>query len=573
MRIPKISEGVIRLATTVIASLLPNLGFGAGYDTVLRGGMIYDGSGGPPYSADIAIDNDKIAFIGTVSKDDLDATARVMDISGLAVSSGFINVLSWANESLLIDGRSLSDIRQGVTLEVFGEGSSMGPITPAMRTRMTQQNTDLNYDIPWTTLGEYLDHLVAQGVSPNVASFVGATTVRIHELGYDNRQPNPEQLSRMQALVEQAMLEGALGVGSSLIYAPAFYAQTGELIALMNSAARHGGSYISHLRSEGNRLLESLEELIYIAEQTRAPAQIYHLKIAGQSNWHKMDAVIKKIEAARARGLMISANMYSYTAGSTGLDASMPPWVQEGGYSAWRDRLRNPDIRQQILQEMITPTDAWENLLLAAGPDNTLLVGFNNPKLRAYTGKTLTEVARLRGQTPQEAAIDLVVEDGSQVQVIYFLMSEDNVARTMALPWVSYGSDAASLASEGIFLNRSTHPRAYGNFARVLGEYVREQKVLTLPKAIQKLTQLPARQLGLRLRGTLAVGFFADLTVFDPMLVRDNATYTDPHQYATGVIHVFVNGQPVLLHTKHTGRLPGRVVRGPGWAGWADKNH
>jgi len=543
------------------------------YDTVLRGGTVYDGGGGMPIQADVAIRDDQIAFIGTLSDADLAHSKNVVNVKGLAVSPGFVNMLSWATESLLVDGRSQSNIRQGVTLEVFGEGSSMGPLTPAMREQRLARQGDITFDIPWTTLGEYLEHLEDKGVSPNVASFVGATSIRIHELGYADRPPTPEELGRMQELVAQAMREGALGVGSSLIYAPAFYAQTDELVALMQTAAAYGGSYISHLRSEGNRLLESIDELIHIAQQSGAPAEIYHLKVAGRSNWHKFDSAVARINAARARGLAITANMYTYTAGSTGLDAAMPPWVQEGGYRAWAARLQDPALRKRVAAEMTTPTDAWENLLLAAGAQKTLLVGFRNPQLRSYTGKTLAEVAALRGQPPHQTAIDLVIEDGSRVQVVYFLMSEDNVARTVALPWVSFGSDAASMSNAGVFLKRSTHPRAYGNFARVLGKYVREEKVITLPQAIFKLSKLPADNLKLKRRGMLKVGYFADVVVFDPSQVQDHATYAEPHQYATGMIHVFVNGRQVLADGEHTGRLPGRVVRGPGWTGWQSQQY
>jgi N-acyl-D-amino-acid deacylase len=486
------------------------------YDLVLRGGLIYDGSGAAPYVADVAIGGERIVAIGQ-----LDASqSRVLDVKGLAVAPGFINMLSWATRSLLVDGASQSDVRQGVTLEVFGEGSSPGPLNDDMRQAALKRQTDLRFDIPWTTLGEYLEHLVAKGVAPNVASFVGATTVRVHELGYADREPTAAELKRMQALVAQAMREGALGVGSSLIYAPAFYARTSELVALMQTAARYNGMYISHMRGEGNRLLESIDELIQIAEQSESPAEIYHLKISGKENWHKYDDAVAKIDSARRRGLSITANMYTYTAGSTGLDAAMPPWVQEGGYEAWAQRLADPEIRARVAAAMISPPDDWENLLLSAGADKTLLVGFRNPELRRYAGMTLADVAQQRGSTPEQTAIDLVIEDGSRVQVVYFLMSEENVAKTVALPWVSFGSDAA------------------------------------------------ADNLKLRRRGQLKAGYFADIAVFDPAEVRDHATYADPHRYSTGMVHVFVNGQQVLEHTEHTGKLPGQVVRGPGWVGW-----
>jgi N-acyl-D-amino-acid deacylase len=489
-----------------------------------------------------------------------------IDAAGLAVAPGFINMLSWATESLIADGRSQSDIRQGVTLEVFGEGWSMGPLNEAMRREMLERQGDIKYEIPWTTLGEYLEYLVRRGVSTNVASFVGATTVRIHVLGYENRPPTPEEMERMRQLVRQAMEEGALGVGSSLIYAPAFYASTEELIELCKVAAEYGGMYISHIRSEGNRLLEAIDELIRIAREAKIPAEIYHLKAAGRANWPKLDEAIRRIEAARAQGLRITANMYPYTAGATGLDAAMPPWVQEGGHRAWIERLKNPAIRQRVTREMRTPTDRWENLYLMAGsPENVLLVGFKNEALKPLTGKTLAEVARLRGRSPEDTIIDLVIEDDSRVGAVYFLMSEENVRKQIALPWMSFGSDAESLAPEGVFLKANPHPRAYGTFARVLGRYVREEKIIPLEEAIRRMTSLPAENLKLDRRGRLKVGYFADVVVFDPAKVQDHATYERPHQYATGVIHVFVNGVPVLRNGEHTGATPGRVVRGPGY--------
>ena len=536
-------------------------------DIILSGGMLYDGTNQPGRKADIGIQGQQIAVIGDLSN--TQARQRV-DVTGLAVAPGFINMLSWATESLLIDGRSQGDIRQGVTLEIFGEGRSMGPINTSMRQQMLERQSDYRFDIPWTSLGEYLEHLVSQGVSPNVASYVGATSIRVHELGYANRPPTPVELQRMQQLVAQAMQQGALGVGSSLIYAPAFYADTEELVALMQTAASYGGAYISHLRSEGNQIEASIDELIEIARRSGAPAQIYHLKLAGKSNWHKFPSVVDKIEQARSLGLNISANMYTYTAGSTGLDAAMPPWSQEGGYAAWAERLQQPEMRAQIRQEMTTATDAWENLLLAAGADNTLLVGFRNPKLRAYTGRTLASVAQERGTSVADTAMDLVVEDGSRVQVVYFLMSEENVRNTLALPWVSFGSDAGSYTNSGVFLQRSTHPRAYGNFARVLGKYVREEQVIPLHNAIHKLTLLAARSVKIKQRGAVIPGYYADIAVFAPDQVRDLATYADPHQYAQGMVHVLVNGEFVLRHGEHTGALPGQVVRGPGWLGWQE---
>jgi N-acyl-D-amino-acid deacylase len=445
---------------------------------------------------------------------------------------------------------------------------SMGPINEKMRAEMLARQDEATFDIPWTTLGEYLEHLERRGVSPNVASFVGATAVRVHELGYANRAPTPGELDRMRGLVAQAMADGALGLGSALIYAPAFYARTDELIALTQVVAQAGGTYVSHMRSEGNRLLESIDELITIAEAAGTRGEIYHFKVSGRDNWHKFDDAVARVEAARARGLDIGANMYTYTAGSTGLDAAMPPWVQEGGYAVWSNRLRDPAIRSRVAAEMKAPSDGWENLMRAAGADNTLLVGFRNPDLRPLSGKTLADVARSRGTSVEETAMDLVVEDGSRVQVVYFLMSEENVRKTLALPWVSFGSDAGSMSNSGTFILKSTHPRAYGNFARVLGKYSRAEGIVSLAEAVRKLSALPADNLKLRSRGRIEPDYYADLAVFDPARVQDHASYDDPHQYATGMVHVFVNGQQVLQHGEHTGRLPGRVVRGPGWRGW-----
>ncbi|MFN2327612.1 MAG: amidohydrolase family protein [Chromatocurvus sp.] len=532
------------------------------FDLIIAGGTVYDGSGGEPIETDVAIRNDRIAAIGT----ELGTADERLDATGKAVAPGFINMLSWANESLIEDGRSLSDIRQGITLEVFGEGWSMGPLNDDLKADMLAQQGDIRFDIAWTTLGEYLDSLTGRGISPNVASFIGATTVRMHVLGEDDVDPTPEQLVTMQELVREAMREGALGVGSSLIYAPAFYAGTDELIALMQAAAEYGGRYISHMRSEGNRLLESLDELIEIAESAGTGAEIYHLKASGAENWGKMQAAIGSIEAARARGLDITANMYNYTAGATGLDASMPPWVQAGGLEDWIRRLRDPAIRERLRTEIATPSDDWENLYLSAGgADNLLLTGFHNPELKPLTGKTLAEVAEQRRTTPIDTMIDLVIEDGSRVGTVYFMMSEDNIRRKIAQPWMSFGSDAASLAPEGVFLLSSTHPRAYGNFARLLGKYVREEEIITLSEAVRRLTTLPATNLKLRERGSLKVGYYADIVVFDPDTITDHATFDQPQQLATGVSDVLVNGVPVLRDGLHTGALPGRVVRGPGY--------
>ncbi|HEY8019742.1 MAG TPA: D-aminoacylase [Thermoanaerobaculia bacterium] len=535
------------------------------HDVVIRGGAVYDGLGGAPASVDVAIDGDRIATVG-----DLGAAKgrREIDARGLAVAPGFVNMLSWANESLLADGRAQSDLRQGVTLEVMGEGWSMGPLNEAMRKEALAQEGDIRYDIPWTTLGEYLDHVVRRGIAVNVASFVGATTVRVHEVGYADRPPVPAELERMRALVAQAMEEGALGVGSSLIYAPAFYARTDELVELAKVAGRYGGMYISHMRSEGNRLLEAIDELVSIARRAGVPAEIYHLKAAGRPNWGKLDAAIARVEAARAQGLHVTADMYTYTAGATGLDASMPPWVQEGGLEAWRKRLADPAVRARVEREMTTPTDAWENLFLAVGPENILLAAFKSEALKPLTGKTLAAIAKLRGKSPAQTAMDLVVEDDSRVGTIYFLISEDNIRREIPLPWVSFGSDEAAPSTEGVFLRSNSHSRAYGNVARLLGRYVRDEKVVPLAEAIRKLTSLPAENLKLDHRGRLAPGYYADVVVFDPAAIADHATYEKPHQYATGVRQVLVNGVQVLNDGEPTGAAAGRVVRGPGWKGW-----
>jgi N-acyl-D-amino-acid deacylase len=538
------------------------------YDILIKGGTVYDGSGAAPFVGDVAIKGDKIAYVGPQAPG---TAAKVVDATGEAVSPGFVNMLSWAVESLIADGRGLSDIDQGVTLEVFGEGDSMGPLTPEMKRNDLKRQGDIKYPIGWTSLAQYLDWLTKRGVSPNVASFVGATTVRVHELGEKDVDPTPEQLDRMRKLVRDAMKDGALGVGSSLIYAPATYAETPELTALVTEAGKCGGMYISHMRSEGNKVLEAVDELIQISRDSGAPAEIYHFKQAGRPNWAKIDPMIAKVEAARAAGQRITANMYTYTAGATGLDAAMPTWVQSGGLEAWIARMKDPKVRAKVIEEMRTPTDEWENLmLLSGGAENVLLVAFKNPKLKPLTGKTLAEVAKMRGKSPEETAIELVSEDGSRVGTIYFLMSEDNVKREVALPWMSFGSDEGAPAPEGVFLKSRSHPRAYGNVARVLGHYVRDEKVTTLQDAIHRLSWLPATNLGIRGRGALRDGYYADVVVFNPATIQDHATYEKPDQLATGVSDVFVNGVQVMMDGKHTGAKPGRVVHGPGWTGWPD---
>jgi N-acyl-D-amino-acid deacylase len=534
----------------------------ADYDVVLRGGMVYDGSGQAPLVADVAIVGDRITAVGDLSGK---TSSRVIDVSGLAVAPGFINMLSWAVSSLIADGRSQSDLRQGVTLEVFGEGMSWGPWNDQLKQWCKDDQSDIYYEIEWSTLNEYLQYLVQRGVSCNVASFVGATTVRVHELGFDDRAPSSREMARMKQLVRRAMQEGALGVASALIYAPGYFAKTDELIELGKVAAEYDGLYITHIRSEGNRLEEAVDEVLQIARSAGVRAEIYHLKAAGKSNWTKLDPVIAKIEAARQEGLEITADMYTYTAASTGLDAAMPPWVQEGGYNSWSARLRDPRIRLRVLREMQTPSQEWENLMLLAGsPDKVLLVGFKNERLKPLTGQTLAQVAQSRGQSPEETVMDLVVEDGSRVETVYFLMSEENIKKQIRLPWVSFCSDAASQVPEGVFLKSGAHPRTYGNFARLLGRYVRDEQVIALSEAIRRLTSLPATNLRIRDRGWIKPGYFADIVVFAPSKVQDHATYDQPHRLATGVVHVLVNGEPVIRDGQHTGATPGRVVYGPG---------
>ena len=527
------------------------------YDVIIRNGLVYDGSGQPSVKTDVGIRGDSVAFVGDLSEA---TAAQEIDASGHAVAPGFINMLSWAVTSLITDGRSQGDIRQGVTLEVFGEGISMGPVTETSE-QYIRGMLDDDTKLEWKTLGEYLSYLEKKGISTNVASFVGATTLRVNTVGFEDREATPEEMEQMKAMVRQAMEEGALGVGSSLIYAPAFYSTTEELIELCKVAAEYDGMYISHMRNEGNQLLESIDELVKIAAEAGLPAEIYHLKMAGKDNWDKFDDVVRKVDSARAAGLTITADMYNYVAGATGLDAAMPPWVQEGGYAEWAKRLQNPEIRKKIYDEMTTPTDEWENLMLSAGSaENVLLVGFRNDTLKYLQGKTLKEVAEMRGKSPEETAMDLVIQDSSRVETVYFLMSEENVRKQIALPWMTFGSDGASMATEGKFLENSTHPRAYGNFARLLGKYVREEKVIPLEEAIQKLTLQPATNLGIKKRGALRAGYFADVVIFNPETITDHATFSDPHQYATGVEHVFVNGVQVLKDGEHTGATPGRKV-------------
>jgi N-acyl-D-amino-acid deacylase len=531
-------------------------------DTLIRNGTVYDGTGGEGQHADLAIRGDRIVGLGNFSKAD---AKNVVDATGLAVAPGFINMLSWSNESLIQDGRSQSEIRQGATTEIMGEGESMGPVNDRVREHMLRQQKDIKYEIKWKTLAEYLRYLEARGVSCNVASFIGATTIRENVIGFENKAPTPQQLDEMRELVRREMEAGALGIGTSLIYPPAFYAKTDELIALCQVASKYQGKYISHMRSEGNQLLEALDELLRIAREAGIPAEVYHIKAAGQQNWDKIDNLLSHIETARNEGLNIRANMYTYTAAGTGLDACLPPWTEDGGYPALFKRLRDPATRAKIAAEVKTPTNDWENLYLAAGsPEKILLVGFKSEKLKPLTGKSLAAVAKMRGKDPVETIMDLLAEDESRIDSVYFLMSEENVKKEIAKPWISFGSDEASQAPEGVFLKSNPHPRAYGNFARVLGKYVRDEKVIALPEAIRRLSGFPATNLGLDHRGFLKEGMFADVVVFDPATIADRATFEKPQQYAVGVKHVFVNGVQVIKDGEHTGAKPGRALWGPG---------
>jgi N-acyl-D-amino-acid deacylase len=533
------------------------------YDIIVKNGMVYDGGGSRPRRADVGVKGDRIAAIGDLKSAQ---AATVIDADGLAIAPGFINMLSWAVDDLVVDGRSLGDIKQGVTTEIFGEGDSMGPLNDEMKRRRKEAQGDLKFEIEWTTLAEYLQYLEKRGVSANVASYIGATTIREYVVGLEDKKATPEQMDQMRELARREMEAGALGIGSSLIYAPAFYAPTEELIEMCKVAAKYKGKYISHMRSEGARLIEAVEELLRIAREAGIPAEIYHLKAAGTSNWQKMDRVIAMVEKARREGLKITANMYTYPAGATGLDAAMPPWVLDGGYEAAFKRLRDPETRKKIAEEISTPSDKWENLLIAAGsPERALLVGFKNESLKKYTGMTLAEVAKLRNENFTDTIMNLVLEDRSRVGTVYFMMSEENVRKEIALPWVSFGSDEGSYAPRGVFLKSNPHPRAYGNFARLLGRYVRDEKIIQLEEAVRRLTTLPAENLHLDRRGALKPGHFADVVVFDPANIQDHATFDRPHRYATGVVHVFVNGEQVLNNGEHTGAKPGRVVRGPGW--------
>ena len=535
------------------------------FDTIIRGGTLYDGSGGPAYASDLGISGGKITAIGDLS----DAVGRVeVDATGKAVSPGFINMIAWGVTSLIRDGRGISDISQGITLEVFGEGNSMGPLSPTMKAEFPKYWDQVTPS--WTTLGEYLEFLEEKGVSSNVASFIGATTARIHVLGRDDVEASPAQLLEMQSLVRSAMQEGAVGVASSLIYTPASFASTEELIALASAASEFGGIYASHMRNEGKGIFEALDELITIAREADIPAEIYHLKISYPPFWDRFDDVLEVIEEARRSGLNITADMYPYPAGSTGLDAIMPPWVKEGGIDQWIARMQDPDTRARLVKAMQENPDDWDNRLASGGAESVLLVEFRNPDLKHLAGMTLAEVAQQRGMSPEETAMDLVIEDRTRVGAMYFNQSEDVVRKAIQQPWVSFCTDAVSVAAEGDQLLNHRHPRTYGTFPRVLGHYVRDLQLLSLEQAVHRASGLPATNLSLRNRGFLREGYFADVLVFDPATIQDHATFEQPHQYSTGMEKVFVNGELVFEDGEHTGALPGQFVRGPGWTGWRD---
>jgi N-acyl-D-amino-acid deacylase len=533
------------------------------YDTIIRNGMIYDGNGGEPYKADIAIKADTIAFIGDLKNE---SATNEIDAKGMAVAPGFINMLSWSTTSLIQDGRSQGELRQGVTLEVMGEGESMGPLNPKMKDMLQKDQTNIKYNVEWNTLGEYLNWLEKRGISCNIASFVGATTVREYVVGEDDKDPTPAQMDSMKLLVRQAMEEGAMGVGSSLIYPPAFFAKTNELIELSKEASKYGGMYISHMRNEGNKLFEATHELITIAKEANIPAEIYHFKESGKDNWWKLDSFVNIIDSARRQGLKITADMYTYHASATGLSASFPPSLQDGGFDSLWHRLQRPDVRDKMKKAMTSNAQDWENTYYGAGgASGVLLLGFKKDSLRKYIGKTLAQVAQMRGASPEETAMNLIVEDSTRIEVSYFSMDSNNVKKEVALPWMSFCSDAASEAPEGVFLKANPHPRAYGSFIRVLGKFSRDENALPLQDAVRKLSKLPATNLKLQKRGELKVGNYADVVIFDPAKVRDKATFEKPHQYAEGVIHVFVNGVQVLKDGEHTGAKPGRFLKGPGY--------
>lgn len=527
------------------------------YDLIIRHGMVYDGSGSQPFAADVGILGDSIAAIGNLEKHN---AKKELNAEGLAVAPGFINMLSFAAENLAQDGYSVSDIKQGVTLEVFGEGFSPGPVR-----RKTQQEADSL----WTTLGGYFNYMERKGVTPNITSFVGATSVRVHELGFSDEPPTAEQLRRMEALVKQGMEEGAMGLGTSLIYAPATFASTEELIALATVASRYGGRYITHMRSEGDFILPALDETIRISKEANIPAEIYHLKINLPRNWGKADSVLQKIDSARNAGIPLTANMYPYTASATGLNSRLPTWVLEGGAVMMRKRMRNPVLRKRVLYEMQKGIPSKNS-----DPDKVVLMGFRLKGLNTiFRGKTLSEAAKIYGKDPDETVIDLIVKDKSRIESLYFQQSEDILRKIMQQPYVSFGSDGGSYSLEAGNQSLAGHPRAFGTFARILGKYVREEKILRLQEAIRRMTSLPAGNLKIPRRGKLMPGYFADLAIFDPRSIRDMATYENPHQYSQGMVHVFVNGIQVLHNGTHTYAKPGRIIRGPGLPARAQASH
>lgn len=546
----------------VAAAAVASLGsWASDYSTIIHNGLIYDGTGDAPYESDIAVSADRIVAIGDLSEKTAD---KNIDASGLAVSPGFFNLLSHAHLSLIKDGRAMSDVTQGVTFEVLSE-VSLSPLVPATRAKLAQSYDVRVDELPWDSVAEYLDYVESSGVAVNFATFVSAATVRTNVLGADDVSPTPAQLQEMQGQVDVAMREGALGLTSALIYAPGTFADTEELIALAKVASKHGGIYTAHMRSEANMLLEAIDETLRIGREAQIPVKIHHLKAGGRPNWPKMNEAIEQINAYAASGNKITADMYNYTAGATGLDAAMPTWVQAGGYDKWAERLKDPAIRERVKQEMAQNATDWENLGYLAGPQGMLLIGFRNPELRHYLGKTVAEIAAQRNQDYRDTIIDMVIEDGSRVSTVYFLMNEENLERQIREPWMMFGSDAGALAAEGEDLVKAAHPRAYGNVARLLGRYVREKKIISLREAIRRLTSLPATTLGIRERGRISSGFFADIVVFDPDAITDRATYADSHVYSTGVVHVLVNGVPVVADGKHTSEVPGRAVRGPGY--------
>ena len=534
------------------------------FDVIIRGGTVYDGSGRTPVKADVGIKGDRIAAVGNLSRA---MAPTIVDAKGLAVAPGFINMLSHSETSWFVDYRSMSELLQGVTTQIFGEGS-MGPLSDEMKQRRRGSQGDARFNVEWTTLAEYLNVLEKHGISQNVASFIGAGTIRENVIGLEDKPPTPAQLDQMRELVRRDMEAGALGITTALIYPPAFFAKTEELIELCKVAAKYKGKYTAHMRSEADQLIEAVQETIRISREAGLPAEIYHLKAAGEANWPKMDQVIKIIEDARKKGVKITADMYTYPAGGTGLNSTLPPWVYEGGADAAYKRLQDPATRQKIAEAVRTPTNEWENLYLLSGsPERILLASFRSDNLKPLTGKTLGEVAKMRGKDPVETIMDLLLEDRSRIGTIYFLMSEDNIKKQIRLPWVSFGSDAASIATEGVFLRSAAHPRTYGNFSRLLGRYVRDEKVISLTEAVRKLTSLPATNLGLKDRGFLKPGMFADVVIFDPQKIGDRSTFENPHQYSVGVRDVFVNGTQVLRNGEHTGTKPGRALWGPGKIG------